>query len=233
MKTKTPVRLLSQLIFALMFATLLLVSSARANVHLLGSPQVRRELEISHATSLQILHNLNLVARANAGGAMTLEQAKKQRALRESVDDKAVYQQTRDLLSPSQKQRLQQLNWQYVGNHIWSSEEARRRLKLTASQHQELLQTDKRSSKIYIRDVQALFEANRSWRGVTGKKRYAAKYAAYDRQFQDLGERKSRVLSATVQRIFTPQQKTTWKAMLGRPFDMRHLRYDTEVYAMD
>ena len=217
----------------LIFVTLLLISSARADVHLLGSPQVRRELKISHATSLQILHNLNLVARANSGGFMNREQAQKQRALRARVDDKAVYQQTLALLSPSQKQRLQELAWQSIGNHIWSSQEARQRLKLTAAQHQELLQIDEREGERYARGIEALMESNRDWYGVVDRKRYATQYAAHDRQFQRLGERKSRILSAAVQRIFTPQQKVIWKTMLSQPFDMRHLRYDTESYPMN
>lgn len=214
-------------------ALLLLSNGARANVHLMGSPQVRRELKVSHAVSLQILYNLNLVARANAGGAMTQEQFQKQRALQQSVDAKAVYEQTMHLLSGAQKQRLQQLNWQSIGDHIWSDPEVRRRLKLTATQHNELLQADERSSKIYVRGVQKLFKDNRDWYGTADRKRHAAKYAAYQRQFEVLGVRSSRDLRAVVQRVFTARQKAEWKKLLGQPFDMRHLRYDTEIYPAD
>ncbi len=212
---------------ALLFIAM--IATARADVHLLGSPQVRRELKLSHATSLQILHNLNLVARANAGGAMTREQAQKQRALRQSVDAKAVYEQTRNLLFAAQKQRLQQLNWQFAGDHIWADPEVRRRLKLTAAQYNELLRIDERSGKAYGRGLQKLAADNPAWSGAD-RKHHAAKYAAYDRQFEALGARRSRYVRAAVERVFTARQKAEWKTLLGAPFDLRHLRYDTESY---
>lgn len=216
-------------------ATTILAAQVRAELHLLGSPQVRRELKISHAASLRILHNLNLVTRANSGGTMTMEQYRQHRAFQKRVDAKALNREVLALLSPSQKRRLEQIGLQQIGAYIWVSSWARstaaRRMGFSKVQQEEIQRVDNREFKRYVRGVQTLSRDGDKWRGRLDKKRYAAKYAAYDRQFERLGERRSSVLRRTTERVLTARQKAIWKAMLGKPFNLKTLTYDTEIYA--
>jgi len=201
--------------------------------YLLGSPQIRRELKIPHATALKIRHALDMIAESGRGGIVDGEQAAKQRAFARSVNPQALHREIAGYLSAAQKQRLREIGYQMAGPHIYGNAYLTQRIGLSKSQLQRLLAVDQKEGKRYARGVRALVEANRSWRGTLDPQRHRAKYAAYNRKFQRLGEIKNDSIARAVNHTLTPAQKARWKMLLGKPFNRRNLTRDIRIVPID
>jgi len=204
--------------------------ASAANTTLLGSPQVRRELVIPHAQAVEIVALLNKAAYLNQGGLAIPSQVSEE--LRRT-NPAALHQKALSFLTTAQKQRLQQIEWQMAGPHLFEDWNFAHRIGVTPSQSRQLRVVFDREFKLYVRGIDQLMESRKSWYGKLDYKRYAWKYTEYDRQFLQVCNRRGMACQAVVERVLTPDQKAKWKTLLGKPFDFRHLTYDIKSYPMD
>ena len=211
---------------------LCLCFSLRASADLLGSPQVRRELGLSHANSLRIVSLLNESNRLNRGGLMSHEDWRKLQEERTRTSPESLRRQAFEMLSPTQKQRLEQIELQRGGPLILEDWRFAQRVGVSREQHQKLLPVFARSFERYVREIRSLARSGDRWRFRLDRKRYAWKYAAYDREFVRIGERRRKAVQTAIDRTLSPAQKAKWRSLVGKPFRTR-LTYDIKSYPMD
>ena len=211
---------------------LLCLFSLRAHADLLGSPQVRRELKISHQVSLRIVSLLNEANRLNRGGLMTLEESRKLQQERTRTSPESLRRQAFEMLSPAQKQRLEQIGLQRGAPFILQDWRFAQRIGVSREQHRKLQPVFSAAFQRYVREIKALVKSADSWRFRLDRKRYAWKYAAYDREFVRIGTRRRNAVQTAIDRTLSPAQKEKWRSLLGKPFRAR-LTYDIKSYPMD
>lgn len=218
----------------LIFAAVLLFFTRPVNADgsLLGSPQVRKELGIAHPLAVRIVHNLNEAARLNRGGVMSAEEYRQLQAEQKRTPPEVFENQVMDWLSPTQKRRLEQIELQRGSPFIFEDWRFARRVGLSRQQHRRLQPIFDKAARRSFKEQDRLFKSNLSWYGRVDRKRYAAKYVAYEREFERIGNRRKTTVEAALARSLTPTQKAKWQTLLGKPF-RAHLTYDTKSYPMD
>ncbi|RYX81546.1 hypothetical protein EON83_23590 [bacterium] len=217
----------------LLTLTLLMAAfPAGADVHLLGSPQVRRELGISHDLAGRILNNLNEAARLNQGGVMMQQQFEQLQTERKATPPETLERQIMTWLSPAQKQRLEQIELQRGGPFIFEDWRFAQRVGLSLEQHKKLNLIFSAAFQRELKAAQALSKANKSWFGVLDHKRYASKYSNYYRKLENFGKQRQLTIESALNHSLTQTQKAKWRALLGKPFRAR-LSYDVKSYPMD
>ncbi len=211
---------------------LCLCLSLCASADLLGSPQVRRELRLSHQVSLRIVSLLNEANRLNRGGLMIAEESRKLQEERTRASPESLRRQAFETLSPTQKQRLEQIELQRGGPLILEDWRFAQRIGVSREQHKKLQPVFNRAFQRYVREIRSLAKSGEGWLFRLDRKRYAAKYAAYDREFVRIGARRRKAVETAIDRTLSPAQKAKWRALLGKPFRAR-LTYDIKSYPMD
>ncbi len=203
-----------------------------ASADLLGSPQVRRELGLSHAISLRVVGLLSEAGRLGRGGVMSREEWHGLQEARKRTSPESLRRAAMNLLSPRQKQRLEQIELQHGGPFLFEDFRFAQRIGVSKAQHQKLQPVFTRSFRRYVREIRSLAKESDSWRFRLDHKRYAPKYAAYDREFVRIGMRRRNAVETAVNRTLSPAQKARWRSLVGKPFRAR-LTYDIKSYPMD
>lgn len=217
----------------LAIALTLLLMATGAQSQSLGSPQIRRELGLSHEISVLILRDLNEAARLNQGGAMTLEQNRALQAERKnSPSPQELSRRAMNRLTPAQKKRLEQIELQSGDPFVLQDWRVAQRVGMTSARYNELSRIITKASGRRVKAEEALFERDLSWWMKADRKKYAARYAAHEREFNRIGQRYRATVQNAVNRILTAQQKAKWKQIKGKPFKAK-LTSDIKVYALD
>jgi hypothetical protein len=194
--------------------------------HLLGSPQVRRELKISHETSIQILNLLNEAARLSQGGVMTYEAAEKLEAERKQTDPTVLRCRALDLLTAAQLDRLEQLNLQQAAPFVLNNPSVVKKIGASTQQVRRVQAAQKREFDRHQRMLQPLVSEHFAQFGKNPPRESRARAIERDRRIKQLGSEYLHRCRAALLRVLTPAQEARWKALLGAPFNMRQLTYD-------
>lgn len=217
----------------LTMAALLILLATSAHAQLLGSPEIRRELGLSHQTSVLILRDLNEAARLNRGGAMTREAYSALQAERKNSPSPATLsRRAYNRLTPAQQKRLEQIELQRGDPYVLQDWPLAQRVGLTRARHNELDRIITRAFERRVKAEQSLSERDQSWWMRVDRKKYATRYAAHEREFQQIGKRYTTTVQNATNRILTPQQKAKWKQIKGKPFKTK-LTFDLKSYPMD
>ncbi len=213
--------------------TLLILLATGANAQSLGSPEVRRELGISHEVSVLILRDLNEAARLNQGGVMTAEQSRALQAERKnSMSPEALQRRAMNRLTPAQKKRLEQIVLQRSDPYVLQDWGVAQRVGMTRAQYDKLSLIINKAFKKRVEAEQALSKRDQSWWMKADRKRYAARYAAHERERKQIGDLYRNTVQSAVNRILTPAQKAKWTQMKGKPF-VASLTTNLKSYPMD
>lgn len=215
----------------LTLVTLLFLLTSGAHASLLGSPQVRRELGLSHENSVLILRDLNETARLSQGG-ISYNAAPPKHAKTPALSAADLQRRAMNRLTPAQKQRLEQIELQMGDPFVLQNWKVAQRVGLSRAQHDELSRIIDRAFKRRVSAENVLFKRDQSWWMQVDHKKYAARYAAHDRQYRRIGDRYRMTVQTAADRILTPTQKAKWAQIKGKPFKAK-LTFDVKSYPID
>jgi hypothetical protein len=199
---------------------------------LLGSPQVRRELDLSHEKSLQIIQLLNEAARLNRGGTMTFQSATKLKAERQKTDPDVLRRHALEQLSLRQLERLEQISNQGAAPFLLNNSGIARKIGASPQQIRRVQKTQEQEFKKFQHLLKPLNDEH--FAEVRGDKPVASKKKILERERRrnQLGSEYLRRCRAALINVLTPDQEKRWRDLLGKPFTEK-ITYDTKSYPMD
>jgi len=175
--------------------------------YLLGSPEVRQELGLTHESSLKIRGLLDRANGLNRGGFMTVAESKKLDEERKKFKPEELQRQAAALLTPAQAQRLRQLDLQRIGPHILNMEGMPEKLGVSAGVVARVQAAQSKAYPAYEKGLQ-------TGHGVKANAWY------------------KRECALALESNLTAEQKARLKALVGKPFDLDHLHYDLRSWPM-
>jgi hypothetical protein len=201
-----------------------------SDAFLLGSPQVRRELNLSHEKSLRIVGLLNEAARLNRGGVMTLEDVARSKVERQKTDPETLRRRALEYLSPRQLERLQQISNQGAAPFLLNNSSIARKIGATPSQVRRVQKTQEQEFKRYQRLLKPLDDEH--FAEVRSGSSSGKETLERDRKRNQLAGEYLRRCRAALTDALTPEQEKRWRSLLGEPFT-RKMTYDTRSYPAD
>jgi len=194
---------------------------------LLGSPQVRRELGMSHKTSVRVLDLLNYAAYLDRGGLMTRKESDEQQAEIQKHSPALLTGRAVALLSPAQQNRLAQINYQRSGPLVLSYAEVAAQIGVSPEQLKRLQEAETRAYKSSLQSRKVRQQ----------KSQKALPYAQQQLREQERIKQSRKEFvhqyRSAIAEILTPVQQAHLKLLLGKPFDAEHLTYDVQRYSMN
>lgn len=193
----------------------------RLDSFLLGSPQVRKELGLSHSTAVRVLDLLNYAAYLNRGGLMTTAESETLEAERKKNNPEVLQRRAVALLSSEQQNRLAQIGYQRGGPFVFNDAWIVQKIGVSATQQKQIESAQKQILKSYSQ--------SRNASQPVGEAQVSDAVAAAKRE----NDRITQQCRTALLRILTPIQQSRWKALLGTPFSTENIRYDVRRYPMD
>ncbi len=194
---------------------------------LLGSPQVRRELGLSHETSVRVLDLLNYATYLNRGGLMTRKESAEQKAEVRKHSPEVLQSRAVELLSPAQQRRLAQINYQRSGPFVLTSfAEVAPQIGVSTEQLKRLQEA---ATQAYASSLQSRKVRQQSQNALS----YAQQQLREQQQIKQSQDEFLHQCRAAITEILTPVQQARLKLLLGAPFDAEHLTYDVQSYSMN
>ena len=217
----------------LITAFFLVLLATSGDAQLLGSPQIRRELGLSHQTSVLILRDLNEAARLNRGGVMTSEANRDLQAEREkSPSPEVLSRRAINRLTPAQKKRLEQIELQRGDPFVLQNWRIAQQIGMKRTQYDAFNRVTDRAFKRKVQAEQSLFQRDKSWWMQANRKKYAARYAAHESEQKRIGAHYLATVKNALNQILTPAQKAKWVQIKGKPFGDK-LTSDLQSYPID
>jgi hypothetical protein len=201
-----------------------------SDAFLLGSPQVRRELNLSHDKSLRIVELLNEAARLDRGGVMTFKDAAKLKAEQQKTDPETLRRRALEYLSDRQLERLQQISNQGAAPFLLNNSSIAREIGATSSQIRRVQKAQEQEFTRYQRLLKPLNEEH--FAEIKSGSSSGQKTLERERKRKQLASEYLRRCRAALTNALTPEQEKRWRNFLGKPFTQK-TTYDTKSYPLD
>ena len=196
---------------------------------LLGSPQVRRELGLSHELSVRVLDLLNYASYLDRGGLMSREEARQQQSESAKHSPGTLRARTVEILMPAQQTRLEQINYQRAGPFILQDAWVAQQIGVSLAQCQRAEQAQDRAYKNYSRTMKKLQHSSASSPALpTNPSQFR-----FLEQMQHARDVEIDQCYTALSNVLTMAQKNKLKSFLGKPFNTEHLTYDVRAYSMN
>jgi hypothetical protein len=209
----------------ILYAVLGFQAEPRAPTFFLNSPQVRRDLGLSHADSVKITSMLAEADELDGHLWGPPPSPKVIDELRKKHSSADLRKQVAEMLTPAQNHRLWQLEWQQDAPWLINDPEMAKRIGASAVQVKRIRDTQQRAFTIYN---QALNRGNLE----TKNSKSNAEQQRINARSRAATERYNSVCLASVHSVLTPSQRVRMKLLLGKQFDFDHLRFDNGTRVM-